>query len=90
MEIMTSVSQGDVVVTGLLRAAWHFSCIYSNRSLFPLARDPSEMGMPCTLTWLLCQTFSYKASVDRQTLGAEYIKGSQWHIERPVSALHST
>lgn len=90
MEIMTSVSQGDVVVTDLFRAAWHFSWIYSNQSLCALARDRSEIGMPRTLPWLLRQTFSYKGSVDRQTLGAEYIKRSQWHIERPVSVLHST
>lgn len=83
MEIMTSVSRGDLVVTDLFRAAWHYFWIYSNQSLYALAMDPGEMGMLHTLTWLLWQAFSYKASVDRQTLGAEYIKRSQWHIERP-------
>ena len=82
--------QGDLVVTDRFRAAWHLSWIYSNQSLYALARDPSEMGMPHTLTWLLWQAFSYKASVDRQTLGAEYIKRSQWHTERPVNVLHHT
>lgn len=86
MEIMTSVSQEDLVVTDLFRAAWHLFWIYSNQSLYALARDPSETGMPHTLTWLLWQAFSYKASVDRQTLGAEYIKRSQWHIERPSTS----
>lgn len=53
MEIMTSVPQGDLVVTDLFREVWHFPKIYSNQSLCALARDPSEKGLPHTLTWLL-------------------------------------
>lgn len=82
MEIMTSVPRGDLVVTDWFRAAWHFSWIYSNQRLCALARDPSETGMPHAPTWLLWQPFSFKASVDRQTPGAEYIKRTRWHIKR--------
>lgn len=90
MEIMTSVPQGDLVVTVLFREAWHFSWIYSNQSLYALARVPSEKGSPHALTWLLWQAFFCKACVDRQTPGAEYVKRRQWHIERHIkyAAVH--
>lgn len=45
MEIMTPVPQGDLFVTDLCREAWHFSWIYSNQSLYALARDRSETGL---------------------------------------------